>query len=296
MELVLDKLRTSFGDTARLKGLRLRIRHTAVWVHSDPVLLHRILLNLLSNAVQHTARGSVLVACRPGALPGTVHIQVRDSGVGIAPEHHKKVFEEFYQVENPERDRSKGLGLGLSIVDRSCTLLQHAIALRSALGCGSTFTLQLVRAQPEAPQGNTLLQETHAVRDMHGMRVLLIEDDALGRAALKGLLQSWGCVVLEAATAEQALQHWSLHTPADFIVSDYRLLGERNGVDAVQDLRARAGRAIAACVISGDTDASVKAQVAAAGLLLLQKPVKPAKLRGVLRHAWIAQHALSEAA
>lgn len=285
---VFDKLRTSFSDTARYKGLRLRIRPTPVWVHSDPVLLHRVLLNLLSNAVQHTHSGSVLLVCRPGASPDEVRIQVRDSGIGIAHEHQQKVFEEFYQVENPERDRNKGLGLGLSIVERSCKLLDHPIALRSALGQGSTFTLRLPHGPAEAavlPQG---LPESAAAHDIRGMRVLLIEDDELGRAALKGLLQSWGCNVIEASTTQTALQLWNPARLPDFILTDYRLRGTQNGVDTVHLLREMAGHEIAACVISGDTDAALKQRITLAGLLLLQKPVKPAKLRSVLRHAWNA--------
>jgi CheY-like chemotaxis protein/nitrogen-specific signal transduction histidine kinase len=286
LNAVFDKLRSSFSDMVRHKGLRLRIRPTQCWVHSDPVLLHRVLLNLLGNALQHTQRGSVLVSCRPAAQRGFVRIQVRDSGIGIAPEHQQKVFEEFYQVENPERDRTKGLGLGLSIVERSCELLNHRIALRSALGCGSTFTLlvPLTQAEAEAP----FLPDVAGTRDIHGMRVLLIEDDELGRAALKGLLQSWGCSVVEARSTDTALAQWDPSRLPDFIVTDYRLLVSQNGVDAVHQLREMAGRNSPACVISGDTDALVRQRVSDAGLLLLQKPVKPAKLRSVLRHAWSA--------
>ena len=286
---VFDKLRTSFADTAQLKGLRLRIRPTKVWVHSDPVLLHRVLLNLLSNAVQHTHSGMVMLTCRPDNQRGVVRIQVRDSGIGIAHEHQKKVFEEFYQVENPERDRNKGLGLGLSIVERSCKLLNHSITLRSALGFGSTFTLRVAVGQRADINTAALLQEPLSVLDMEGMKVLLIEDDELGRTALKGLLQSWGCSVVEAGTADQALEGWNAQQVPDFIVSDFRLLGNLNGVEAVHQLRAKAGFDIAACVISGDTDAHVKQLVSSAGLTLLQKPVKPAKLRSVLRHAWSVQ-------
>jgi CheY-like chemotaxis protein len=291
LNTVFDKLRCSFSGMARQKGLRLRIRPTHCWVHSDPVLLHRVLLNLLSNALQHTQSGSVLLACRQAAEPGYVRIEVRDSGIGIAPKHLQKVFEEFYQVENPQRDRSKGLGLGLSIVERSCKLLGHRIALRSALGCGSTFTLLVPVAQAELtapPQADLPDTASAAVSDIAGMRVLLIEDDELGRAALKGLLQSWGCQVTQASTTQTALAQWNPDLLPAFIVSDYRLLDTQNGVDAVRQLRALAGRAIPACVISGDTDAGVKQRVGDAGLALLQKPVQPAKLRSVLRHAWKA--------
>jgi signal transduction histidine kinase/ActR/RegA family two-component response regulator len=286
LNTVFDKLRTSFSDMAHHKGLRLRIRPTTAWVQSDPVLLHRILLNLLSNAVQHTHSGSVLLTCRPCAVRGLLLIQVCDSGKGIAPEHQQKVFEEFYQVENPERDRNKGLGLGLSIVERSCKLLDHRITLRSALGCGSTFALQVPQGQVEMAAHQVPIHEDLPLEnDIQGMRVLLIEDDELGRAALQGLLQSWGCSVLDAASAQAALAHWNPALPPDFILTDYRLLGAQNGVDAVHELRALAGRDIPACILSGDTDASARQRITQAGLPLLQKPVRPAKLRSILRHA-----------
>ena len=284
---VFDKLRISFSETAAQKGLRLRIRPCHDWVLSDPILLQRVLLNLLGNAVQHTPCGTVLLACRPSARRGFLRLEVRDSGIGIAEEHQQKVFEEFYQVENPERDRNKGLGLGLSIVERSCKLLDHGLHLRSALGCGSTFTV-LVPLGPvqEAGVAAAASAAAAALRDLQGMRVMLIEDDELGRAALKGLLQSWGCVVVEACTASNALARWDPDRLPDFILTDYRLLGAQNGVDAVRSLREAAACEVPACVISGDTAEDVKTQINMAGLLLLRKPVKPAKLRSVLRHAW----------
>ncbi|NVO04911.1 MAG: response regulator [Rhodoferax sp.] len=288
---VLDQLRTSFTETARQKGLRLRIRPTRAWVHSDPVLLHRVLLNLLSNAVQHTPCGTVLLACRPGAQSGTLRLEVRDSGIGIAPAQQQKVFEEFYQVENPERDRSKGLGLGLSIVERACQLLDHPIALRSALGCGSTFTLTLPLGPVEPAPAAIATDDPLVQPEAKALRVLLIEDDELGRAALKGLLLSWGYGVVEAGTASDAIAHFNPAQPPDFILTDYRLRGALNGIDTVRQLRALAASDIPACVLSGDTAEEVKAQIQSAGLLLLQKPVKPAKLRSLLRHAGSAQGA-----
>lgn len=283
---VFDKLRSSFADMAAHKGLRLRIRPTSAWVHSDPVLLHRVLLNLLSNAVQHTYRGSVLLACRPGARPGELRIQVRDSGIGIAKEQHKKVFEEFYQVENPERDRGKGLGLGLSIVDRSCKLLNHELTLRSGLGQGSTFTLSVPQVEMNALVQPVAAPDIIHLQDIQGMQVLLIEDDELGRSALKGLLQSWGCKVTAVSTTPAALALCNPQEQPDFLVSDYRLRGTQNGLEAIQQLRAVSGLNIPACIISGDTDAMLKQRINEAGLLLLQKPVKPAKLRSVLRNSW----------
>jgi signal transduction histidine kinase len=289
LNTVFDRLRTSFSETAAQKGLRLRIRPCQEWVQSDPILLQRVLLNLLGNAVQHTPSGTVMLACRPSHKRGFLRVQVRDSGIGIAEQHQKKVFEEFYQVENPERDRSKGLGLGLSIVERSCKLLNHGIHLRSALGCGSTFTVLVPVGQTEETRLLAATPDAAKLHDIRGMRVMLIEDDELGRAALNGLLQSWGCVVIEASSASSALERWDHRLVPDFILTDYRLLGAQNGVDAVRSLRAAAARDVPACVISGDTAEDVKELINTAGLLLLQKPVRPAKLRSVLRHAWNQQ-------
>jgi len=289
LNTVFDRLRTSFSETAAQKGLRLRIRPCREWVQSDPVLLERVLLNLLGNAVQHTPSGTVMLACRPSHKRGFLRVQVRDSGIGIAEQHQKKVFEEFYQVENPERDRNKGLGLGLSIVERSCKLLNHELHLRSALGCGCTFTVLVPVGQAEETRVFAATPDVAKLHDIRGMRVMLIEDDELGRAALNGLLQSWGCVVIEASSASSALERWDHRLVPDFILTDYRLLGAQSGVDAVRSLRAAAGREVPACVISGDTAEDVKELINTAGLLLLQKPVRPAKLRSVLRHAWNQQ-------
>ena len=289
LNTLFDKLRTSFAETAAQKGLRLRIRPCREWVQSDPILLQRVLLNLLANAVQHTPCGTVMLACRPSAQRGYLRVQVRDSGIGIAEQHQKKVFEEFYQVENPERDRNKGLGLGLSIVERSCKLLSHGLHLRSALGCGSTFTVLVPVGQAEETGVVADAADAVKLHDIRGLRVMLIEDDELGRAALKGLLQSWGCVVIEACSVSTALERWDHRLLPDFILTDYRLLGAQNGVDAVRSLREAAGREVPACVISGDTAEGVRDLINSAGLLLLQKPVRPAKLRSVLRHAWNQQ-------
>lgn len=249
----------------------------------------------MGNAVHHTHRGSVLLTCRPSSQPGYVRIQVRDSGIGIAPEHQKKVFEEFFQVasQGPEQNKGLGLGLGLGIVERACKFLNHGIDLRSALGCGSTFTVHVAMGKREDAPTATPLQEPMVVSDLDGMRILLIDDDVLGRAALTGLLQSWGCLVLEAATAEQALQGWNPMREPDCVVTEYRLQGALDGVSAVRQLRQRAGREIAACVVSGDGNAAIKQQLASEGLVLLQKPVRPAKLHSLLRHIWNAQQVSS---
>jgi signal transduction histidine kinase len=288
LSTVLEQLGFFFNSIAAEKGLRLRFRSTSVWVQSDPVLLQRILLNLVSNALQYTLRGTVLVACRPSRDGAHLRIEVWDSGIGIAQQHHKKIFEEFFQVENQQRDRTKGLGLGLSMVARSCRLLNHPLQLRSELGCGSRFTLTV----PLAPQGLTKPASADgdfgpAVSDtgLENMHILLIEDDALGSSALVGLLQSWGCSVTLAESAQDALEHIERMPVPDFVLSDFRLSGSKNGVEAIALMRAHFGATLKACLISGDTAEDVKRQASAANLVLLQKPVAPGKLRSMLRRS-----------
>lgn len=284
IEGVFGQLRSSLSGAANDKGLRLRFRPSQAWVESDPGLLHRILLNLVSNAVRYTQKGTILVACRPTHDGTQLRIEVRDSGVGIAAEHHEEIFQEFFQIDNPQRDRSMGLGVGLSIVDRACRLLNHPLAMRSAPGCGSRFTLTVPLAPARA--GGTYEDATQLASkdEFDGLGILLIEDDALGRGGLASLLTSWGCSVTQAEGAKTACELYRDEQAPDLIISDFRLGGGINGIEAVDLLSAIAGRRMVACLISGDNDANLREQAQTAGLTLLQKPVRPAKLRSLMRH------------
>ena len=281
-----EQLRSSFAVMAVSKGVRLRIRPSKLWLQTDPVLLQRVLLNLVSNALQHTERGCVLVACRSVRQGQAARIEVWDSGIGIAPEHHQKIFEEFYQVGNQERDRTKGLGLGLSIVKRTCGLLNLPLQMRSSPGHGSRFCVEVPRAVTQN-QRPVVGEDDHTsmLVDLSHRHVLLIEDDELGSLALRGVLQSWGCRVTSVDTALAACEQVRRGPPPDLLVSDLRLRGAHNGLEAVRMVRELLRQNVPACMISGDTAAEVREQVQAAGLVLLQKPVRPAKLRSVLRQA-----------
>jgi PAS domain S-box-containing protein len=281
---ILEKLRDSVGRAANDKGLRLRLRPSEHWVESDPGLLLRILLNLVNNAVRYTQQGTILVACRTTNDGTRLRIEVRDSGVGIPARHHEDIFQEFFQVDNPERDRSKGLGVGLSIVDRACRLLNHPLSMRSAPGAGTciTVTVPLASALPGPAQLDS--NELGAQTSFDGLRVLLIEDDALGRDGLASLLASWGCRVMTADGAQAACDQCQQDHAPDIVISDFRLGGGINGIQAISSLNAVVGRPVAACLISGDTDVNVREQAKVAGLTLLQKPVRPAKLRSLIQH------------
>jgi signal transduction histidine kinase/ActR/RegA family two-component response regulator len=281
---VFDTLRSGLENEAIGKGLLLRIRPSTAWLQSDPAMLRRTLLNLVSNSIRYTNHGTVMVACRPTQAGTHARIEVRDSGIGIAPEDHEKVFQEFYQVANPERDRRSGSGVGLSIVERCCRLLEHPLSLQSSLGAGTRVTLRvpLAKARPAVATKDVPLPPVPSEFIKH--HVMVIEDDVMGRLALTGLLESWGYSVTAVDGAKMAIDLWQKDQPPDLIISDFRLGGGINGIEAVRKLHEIAGRNIAACVISGDTDAAVRQQAKDFGLVLLSKPVRPAKLRSLLTH------------
>ncbi len=278
-----SQVQASLASTAQDKGVRLRVRPTGVWLRSDPSLLYRIVLNLVGNALRYTPMGSVLVACRVGAGGLHARIEVWDSGIGIAPEHHQEIFKEFYQVANPERNRGQGMGLGLNIVQRTAQLLGHPLRLRSGLGQGTRFSMEV----PLAPVGAALkmaaLPEKRAFDDLKGLVVMVIEDDVLARNGLVGLLASWGAIVGVAEGRTAALELLRQGFAPDVLLSDYQLHDEENGIEIIQQLRTASGWPIPACLMSGNTDPTVMMAARQAGLTLLHKPVRPAKLRSLIR-------------
>ena len=281
---LLSSVRSSLSSMAEAKGLRLRIRPTRLWAFSDAALLQRMVVNLVINAIRYTEQGTVLVACRPDAQGRGVRIEVWDSGIGIPAEHHEDIFKEFYQLSNRSGDRNFGMGLGLNIVQRSAALLGHRIALRSQVGCGTRFALMMESAPRLLPMAQGSEQApTAQLGDIGGMQVLLIEDNDNAREAVKGLLESWGCSVQVASSLAEARTHLSNAAIPDVVLSDFHLGSTENGIQCIQALREMAGQPIPACLISGDTHDDFLTSVVAADLPLLHKPVRPAKLRNMLR-------------
>jgi signal transduction histidine kinase len=279
-----EQLRGALMPVATDKGLRLRVRDSSLWVQSDPTLLHRILLNLVSNALRYTGRGGVLVGCRRSRGGSHVWIEVWDTGVGIPAEHQQDIFREFYQIGNPERDRSKGLGLGLNIVDRTARLLGHELKLCSVPGNGTRFQLEL----PLSPAGDlqalmAAAEQPQQVDDVRGLRILVIEDDRQSAQALRGLLDSWGCVVAVVEGLQGALTVVAGGFVPDLVLSDFRLRAGESGMQTLHNLRTRLERPLPACLMSGDTDPELIQSCRDAGLPLLHKPVRPAKLRTLIR-------------
>lgn len=275
---VLRQVELQCAPQAHEKGIVLRVRHSSAVVRSDPVLIERIAINLVTNAIRYTERGKVLVGCR--RLGDRVRLLILDTGVGIAPEHLDSVFEEFFQLPHTERDRSKGLGLGLSIVMRSAALLGHPLIVRSRPGHGSVFGVELPRvaapARTEQP-GAALL-----AGGLDGAFVVVIDDDREGRGAMELLFRQWGCHVVSADSDEAALQalQGHLRTP-DLIVTDYRLRDAKSGLAAIRRLRDHAGQEVPAIVVTGDVFVADPGDPSLNGVVVMHKPVNFERLRTV---------------
>jgi signal transduction histidine kinase/CheY-like chemotaxis protein len=278
LQPLFDRLETGFVGEAVAKGLQLRFVPTTLAVNSDPILLERVLTNLVSNALRYTHRGGVLVgARRRGAR---VRVQVWDTGAGIAEDQRALIFDEFYQIGNPGRDRRQGLGLGLAIVRRLTVLLDHPLSVRSIAGRGSCFEVTLPVA--DGPVDATSREEGAPPASVLGVaRALVIDDDPDICEATRRLLAGWGVEVRIAVGPEEAIACVREGFAPDVVLADLRLGHAVDGIGVVEQLRARLGR-VPALLISGDTGARELARVKESGLLLLTKPVAPARLRSAL--------------
>jgi signal transduction histidine kinase/CheY-like chemotaxis protein len=277
LQQVLDKVEATFAEDARARGLDLHVRPHAAWVHSDPVLLERILGNLVANALRYTRRGGVLVGCRRRS-GAQVRVEVWDTGIGIAPEKHRDIFAEFYQVAPAGTLRGEGLGLGLSIVSRLAQLLGHPVGVASRPGRGSCFSVALPEAAPQPQAALPPAAEAWPDDPLRGARVLVVDNDEDILESTAGLLRAWGCDAVTAASAEQALARLGAHAPA-LVMADVHLGAGADGVAAVLQLRQHFERAIPAIVISGDVSQATRDRVAGLGLPLLDKPVAPLRMR-----------------
>ncbi len=272
LQPILNKIENELAPQADAKNIVYRSRETNITVQSDPVLVELILRNLVSNAIRYTEQGGVLVACRKHGARAV--LEVWDTGIGISPEHQQEVFREFHQLGNPERDRHKGLGLGLAIAKGLAHALGHDLSLSSAAQRGSVFRLRLPIDTTIAVAQNAMIQSKTRVLNA---RVLFIDDDEIVRAGMLHLLRDWGCECEAAESIEEALALARVHAP-DVVISDYRLREQRTGVEAIAALRALLGNTLPALLITGDTAPERLREAQASGIPLLHKPVSPSKL------------------
>ncbi|NWK79919.1 hybrid sensor histidine kinase/response regulator [Aquitalea sp. LB_tupeE] len=275
LQPLLNKMERELAPLANTKGLFYRSRDSAELVLSDPSLIELILRNLISNAIRYTQRGGILVGCRRRG--DALLLEIWDSGIGIALQQQQEIFDEFHQLGNPERDRKKGLGLGLAIVRGLTQLLQHPLHLQSRPGRGSVFRLVLPRVAASSPQPEHAPPAASVSQRLPKATVLLIEDDDIVRSSMVLLLQSWGCQCMEAESLETALPLLAQQQP-DLLISDYRLREQKSGTDAIRAIRQALGCDLPALLLTGDTAPARLREASDSGLPLLHKPVAPALL------------------
>lgn len=278
---LLQKLETTFNQATREKGLQLRIWRSNAWVRSDAMLLERILLNLVSNAVRYTLRGGIIVGCRRRGE--TLRIEVWDTGPGIPEDQKQNIFGEFFQVPAQERNRSGGLGLGLAIVDRLRLLLNHRIDLASRVGRGSRFAIELPMVDECATSTAPVDSPYPGAFSAEGKLILVIADAPMVKEGTIGLLGNWGYSVLTAESDEAALMRVAQRQQRpDLVISDYHLASGKIGIRAIEQINAAFGSSIPAILISGDTAAEPLHDANERGYILLHKPVDPMRLRAVM--------------
>ena len=276
LQPLLNKLANELGSLADSKGIVYRSRDTSLATYSDPALLELILRNLISNAIRYTEQGGVLVACRKRG--NDVIVEVIDTGIGIALEQQAEIFREFHQLGNPERDRQKGLGLGLAIADGLTRSLEHRLTLVSQPGRGSIFRLHAPLAQSGfSEEVDGLLGGTLPSGLLDGLRVLVIDDDAAVREGMTHLLEDWNCEYRVVEGIAEALNAVTLWQP-QLIISDYRLRESQTGAQAIKRIREVTGEVAPALLITGDTAPERLREAHESGIPLLHKPVSPYQL------------------
>lgn len=279
---VLSAMEAGYALHAEQKGVAFRTVPSSALVRSDPILLERILLNLVSNAVRYTERGKILLGCRRSGP--NLRIEVWDTGVGIAPDQQRLIFDEFYRAGAQPADTERGLGLGLAIVERLAQLLGHVVTVRSEPDHGSMFAIEV----PLATGPETEVEAPPAPSDsaeLAGLSVMVIDDDPAALRATQALFEGWGCRVLTAVSgADAESQVEASVPPPDIYICDFRLSHAETAIDVLDRLRTRLGRDIRAVVVSADTSSEVRLAVDASGYPLLHKPLRPAKLRALMQY------------
>ena len=287
VESLFVRLRREFLPLAADRGLVLSMPATGATIFGDPVLVERMLRNLLSNAIRHTTDGTVVAACRWRRAGW--RLEVRDSGAGIPEEHRSRIFEEFYQIGNPERDRSRGLGLGLAIVKRIADLSGTQVVLRSCIGRGSVFGFVMPHGVLPAIDP-TAARTQDADLSLAGCRLVVIDDEADIREAMSTLLRQWGCRVFAAKSLEEGLALVAAtDEKPDALIVDLRLADGASGEVAVDAFRARFGADLPCIVMTGDVAPDRLRDLAQRDYAVLHKPVAPARLRTLLSAGVVAR-------
>lgn len=288
IEQIFERLRLVFSPRAAKQSVELKIVSTSAVTHTDPDLLSQMLENVVSNAIDHSKGNKIVLGCR--RRDDHLRIEVWDNGVGIPQKQIKSIFEEYYQLDNPARDRNRGLGLGLSIVERMGRLLGHGVDVESVMGQHTMFGVNVPMATPSVQTRTASVGSPRQPMDFKGLSAALIEDDAIVRNASKRLLERWGFEVV--AGVNMGDVHTALESRClepSIIIADYRLGGGIDGVKAIQDLLAALGKRIPSIIVTGDTSPTMRQRLSAGDSPVLFKPIDPQELRKTISRLVEAQ-------
>ncbi len=264
---------------AQQKGLFIKLTGEDCTAMTDPILINRVLRNLLSNAIKFTQTGGVKIHVQ--CDNEKVFIRVSDTGIGIPLSKQQHIFDEYYQLDNKARDRTKGIGLGLALVRRMCELLRHDIQVESVVNKGTSFQLTL-----QVGDINKIItkQDESIADSIEHLKILLIDDEQPILDAMTVMLTDWSCyprAFVNLTTAEKWIDE--NHYVPDLIISDYRLKDDITGLDAIRRLRKKLANDIPALLISGDTDPELLESIHRQDFYMLHKPLKATQLKKVIR-------------
>jgi two-component system, sensor histidine kinase len=284
LQAVFDRVAAQARPKATNPAVRLRFLRTRAWATIAPDILERVLANLVTNALRYTNSGGVLIGVR--RRRGRVAIHVVDTGVGIAPEHQEAVFQDFFQIANPERNPERGFGLGLGIVKRLCAGMNWPIEMKSELGRGAAFIISVPSASapavsPRRPAAPVTEPAGSALRTRH---TLVVEDDPQVLDAMRRILARWEVDARFCATSEEALLILDESDPSTnwHVLIDYRLPGETDGLALAEKVRRAYGDRAQPAIITGEADEKFEKRAAASGVVVLRKPLQPVRLRALL--------------
>ncbi len=278
---LINKCTDQYSIQATTKHLKLNVKNCNYYVYTDPVFLEQIISNLLSNAIRYTNEGQIDIYCSHKG-DNCLQLHIDDTGIGISEKNRTEIFNEFYQLNNPERDRNKGLGLGLSIVKRITTLLNYQLNFTSKVGHGTKFTLVLPEGVKKEKISNTK-QQPKVENKLNNLKVMLIDNEIEILHAMDNILNDWGCDLTSTDSVAKALELIKNGYQPEIILTDYRMPGEINGCELIQLVQQQIGN-IPGVVITGDTDNDVIAEITTAKQVRLPKPIKPAQLRIAINH------------
>lgn len=279
---LLDDISRDYAAMAEQKNLKLKVVSSSAIIRSDHALLERILGNLVANAIRYTENGRILVGCRKSE--STVRLEVWDTGRGISKEEIEQIFEPHRRLDHTSENMTDGLGLGLTIARALADLLGVNLSVQSTPARGSMFALEIPKGSASGVKGHMTKVQPHYSEMFNGRTILAVDDDETVLAGMQTILGDWGCSVITARRAEDALQiAIEQNDNLDAIVSDFHLSENDTGIGLVKRINTALGRNVATIFISGDTRSEMRREIKHADYFVLTKPIQPASLRVLLR-------------